>query len=152
MYSFKDLMIVDYKPGSDDQIKYAAQKRKRGAHDTSGTITAGTEAEIDEVLSTQARMKKKAQIRRLKTKLKVGRKRQAKRIASIDRLKKRSRRQARAAVLKKILRGKDKSDLSYGSRASYERMVNRKQALITRLARKLLPKTRAADRSKMKAK
>lgn len=149
MYSFKDLMVVDYKPGSDDQIKYAAQKRKRGAHDTSGTVS---EEDIDEVLSTQARMKKKAQMRRIKTKLKVGRKRQAKRIAGIDRLKKRSRRQARAAVLKKILRGKDKSDLSYGSRASYERMVNRKQAMISRLARKLLPKTRAADRSKMKAK
>lgn len=149
MHSFKDLMVVDYKPGSDDQIKYAAQKRKRGAHDTSGTVS---EEDIDEVLSTQARLKKKAQMRRIKTKLKIGRKRQAKRIASMDRLKNRSRRQARAAVLKKILRGKDKSDLSYGSRASYERMVNRKQAMISRMARKLLPKTRAADRSKMRAK
>lgn len=149
MHSFKDLMVVDYKPGSDDRIKYAAQKRKRGAHDTSGTVS---EADIDEVLSTQARMKKKAQLRRNKTKLKIGRKRQSKRIASMDRLKRRSRRQARAAVLKKVLRGKDKSDLSYGSRASYERMVNRRQAMITRMARKLLPKTRAADRSKMRAK
>ena len=149
MYSFKDLMVVDYKPGSDDQIKYAAMKRKRGAHDTSGTVS---EEDIDEVLSTQARMKKKAQIRRMKTKLKVGRKRQSKRIADLDRLKRRSRRQARSAVLKKILRGKNKSDLSYGSRASYERMVNRRQAMVSRLARKLLPKTRAADRSKMRAK
>lgn len=153
MYSFKDFMVVDYKPGSDDQIKYNAQKRKRGAHDTSGTITAGkqyaTEEEVIEALSTQQRIKLKQALRRNKARIAMGRKRAARRIANMDVLKKRAQRRARQLLLKKLLKGKSKADLPYSTRASYEKMVNKRQTAINRIAKKLLPTVRKQDREKL---
>jgi hypothetical protein len=149
MHSFKDFLTVDYMPGSDELMKYQAQKRKRGAHDSSGTVS---EEDIDEVLGVSARIKKKAQLRKNKAKIKLGQRKSKKKIANVDRLKKRARRQARMNILKKLLRGKSKSDLSYAARASYEKRVNRRKVAINRMAKKLLPTKRAADRAKMRAK
>jgi hypothetical protein len=104
--------------------------------------------ELGEVLDVQARIKKKAQLRKNKAKIKLGKRKMAKRVADKERLQKRARRQARAAVLDKILKGKSKGDLSYGARASFEKRVNQKASLINRLARKLLPTVRKADRAK----
>lgn len=149
MHSFKDFLTVDLKPGEDELTKYQAQKRKRGAHDTSGTVS---EQDIDEVLGVQARIKKKAQLRKNKAKVKLGQRKARKKMANMDRLKRRARRQARMNILKKLLQGKSKSSLSYAARASYEKRVNRRAAAITRMSKKLLPSKRLQDRSKMKAK
>jgi hypothetical protein len=108
--------------------------------------------ELDEVLSIQTRMRMKASMRKNKAKIKLGRRRADRKLADTGRLTKRARRQARNAILNKILKGKDKSELSYGARADIERRVNKRAALIQRMARKLLPKVRKADREKMKPK
>ena len=108
--------------------------------------------ELDEVLSIQTRMRMKASMRKNKAKIKLGRRRADRKLADTGRLTKRARRQARNAILNKILKGKDKSELSYGARADIERRVNKRAALIKRMARKLLPKVRKADRQKMKPK
>ena len=108
--------------------------------------------ELDEVLSIQTRMRMKASMRKNKAKIKLGRRRADRKLADTGRLTKRARRQARNSILNKILKGKDKSELSYGARADIERRVNKRAALIQRMARKLLPKVRKADREKMKPK
>ena len=112
---------------------------------------AEMDAELEEVLDIQTRMKMKASMRKNKAKIALGRRRAARRVADTGRLKKRAQRQARNAVLDKILKGKDKSELSYGARASIEKRVNKRAAMITRMAKKLLPSVRQADRNKMKA-
>lgn len=134
MYSFKDLLTVDLKPGDDEQIKNNAKKRKRG--------------DVEEALSIQQRMKKKQTMRRMKAKIALGRKKAMRRLANTDTLKKRAKRKARLIILQKFLKNRKKSDLSYGSRANYEKMVNRKQAAIDRIARKMLPKIRQAERER----
>jgi len=134
MYSFKDLLAVDYKPGEDEQIKNNAKKRKR--------------ADVEEALTMQQRMKKRQVMRRMKAKIAMGRRKAMRRTASTEVLKKRAQRKARLMVLKKFLKGKDKKDLSYSSRAAYEKMVNRKQAVVNRLAKKLIPKLRQAERDR----
>jgi len=149
MHSFKDFIVVDYRPGRDDQSKYAAQKNKRTASEGAERMYA-TEAEVDEALTTQQRIKMKQVMRRNKAKIQLGKRRAARKIATMDVLKKRARRQARKAVLKKILKNKDKSELSYSSRAAFEKMVNKRQTAINRLAKKLLPQVRKADRQKIK--
>jgi hypothetical protein len=152
MHSFKDFIVVDYRPGRDDQSKYNAQKNKRSASegvDDPNRVYA-TEAEVDEALTTQQRIKMKQIMRRNKAKIQLGKRRAARKIATMDVLKKRARRQARKAILKKILKNKDKSDLSYSTRAAFEKMVNKRQTAINRLAKKLLPQVRKADREKLK--
>lgn len=113
---------------------------------------AEMEKELEEVLDIQTRMRMKAAMRKNKAKIRMGQRRARRKIADMGRLKKRAQRQARRAILDKILRGKDKGELSYGARAAAERLVNKRAALIQRLARKLLPKVRKADRDKNKPK
>ena len=102
----------------------------------------------NEAVSIQTRMKMKANLRRNKAKIAVGKRKAARKVADADVLKKRANRQARAAVLAKILKDKDKEELSYGARAAAEKRLETKKGLIARLARKLLPKVRKADREK----
>ena len=105
MYSFKDLITVDLKPGEDELTKYRKKKSNRIAHDTS------EDKEVEEALSIQQRMKKRQQMRRLKAKIALGRKKAMRRTANTEVLKKRAKRKARQQVLKKFLKGKRKEDL-----------------------------------------
>jgi hypothetical protein len=113
---------------------------------------AEIDKELEEVLDIQTRMKMKASMRKNKAKIALGKRRAARKVADVERLKKRARRQARNAILNKILKGKDKGELSYGARASIEKRVNKRAAMIQRMAKKLLPQVRKADRAKMKPK
>lgn len=110
------------------------------------------EEALQEVLSIQQRMKKKQAMRRNKAKIAIGRKRAARKMASADVLKRRAQKQARNLIVKKILKNKSKSDLSYGSRAALEKMVAKRRVAIDRIARKLLPKVRQKDRTKLQNK
>ena len=110
------------------------------------------EEALEEVLSIQQRMKKKQAMRRNKAKIAIGRKRAARKMASADVLKRRANKQARNIIVKKILKNRSKSDLSYGSRAALEKMVAKRRVAIDRIARKLLPKVRQKDRTKLQNK
>jgi len=142
MYSFKDLITVDLKPGEDELTKYRKKKSNRIAHDTS------EDKEVEEALNIQQRMKKRQQVRRMKAKIAIGRKKAMRRTATTEVLKKRAKRKARLVVLKKFLKGKKKEDLPYSTRAAYEKMVNKKQAVVDRIAKKLLPAMRQAERDR----
>ena len=110
------------------------------------------EEALEEVLNIQQRMKKKQAMRRNKAKIAIGRKRAARKMASADVLKRRANKQARNIIVKKILKNRSKSDLSYGSRAALEKMVAKRKGAIDRIARKLLPKVRQKDRTKLQNK
>ena len=113
---------------------------------------AEIDKELEEVLDIQTRMKMKASMRKNKAKIALGKRRAARKMAGKEVLTKRAQRQARNAVMDKILKGKSKDELSYGARADLEKRVNKRAAMIQRMARKLLPKVRQADRDKMKPK
>jgi hypothetical protein len=113
---------------------------------------AEMDKELEEVLDIQTRMKMKASMRKNKAKIALGKRKAARRMAGKEVLTKRAQRQARKAVMDKILKGKDKGELSYGARASLEKRVNKRAAMIQRMAKKLLPQVRKADRNKMKPK
>lgn len=110
------------------------------------------EEAVDEVLNIQQRMKKKQAMRRNKAKIAMGRKRAARKMASKETLQNRATRQAKNIIVKKILKNKSKSDLSYGSRAALEKMVAKRKGAIERIARKLLPAVRQKDRTKLRKK
>ena len=113
---------------------------------------AEMDKELEEVLDIQTRMKMKQSMRKNKAKIALGRRRAERRIAGTEKLKKRAQRQARKAVMDKILKDRTKDELSYGARANIEKQVNRRATVIARMAKKLLPKVRQAERSKMKPK
>tara|TARA_Y100000389_G_scaffold48751_2_gene44186 strand:+ start:44696 stop:45085 length:390 start_codon:yes stop_codon:yes gene_type:complete len=110
------------------------------------------EVSVDEALNVQQRMKLKQSLRRNKAKIQLGRRRAARKMASAEVLKGRAHKQAKNIIVKKILKNKQKNDLSYGSRVNLEKQVAKRKGAILRLAKKLLPKVRQKDRTKLQNK
>ena len=104
----------------------------------------------DEAVTMATRMKMKAAMRKNKAKIKLGRKKAAKKLASPEKLKKRSRKQAREVIIKKLLKDKKKSDLSYAARQDLEKRVAKKQGAVLKIAKRLLPKLKVKERERLK--
>jgi len=136
MIDFKDLMIVDLRPGEPVEIKYADMKRKR------------TDEEVEEALTTPQRLARSRQMKRFKARLKLGRQRASRRIASKEKLEKRARKQARNAVLKKLTKDIPKSELTFARRQEIEKRLDKMKPRIDRLVKKMLPKVRKAELTK----
>jgi len=107
--------------------------------------------EFDEAMTMATRMKMKAAFRKNKAKIALGRKKAAKKLASPEKLKARATKQARNVLIKKLLKNKDKKQLSYAERQALEIKMAKKQGAIMKIAKKLLPAVKKADREKMKA-
>lgn len=132
--SLKTFINVDYTQTGDPQQAYNAKKRKRDSGE--GTT---------EALTVQQRRKLARNLKKNKAKIARGRKIAARRVANMDVLKKRARRQARKAIVKKITKGIDKSELSVARRAEIEKRVDKMGSRIDRIAKKLLPKVRKSE-------
>lgn len=132
--SLKTFINVDYTQTGDPQQAYNAKKRKRDSGE--GTT---------EALTVQQRRKLARNLKKNKAKIARGRKIAARRVANMDVLKKRARRQARKAIVKKITKGIDKSELSVARRAEIEKRVSKMGSRIDRIAKKLLPKVRKSE-------
>lgn len=146
MYSFKDYLAVDYTQTGDELLALKAKRRK--IDDTTGPIG---EDDFDEALTNMQRQKAKQTFRKNKAKIALGKKKAAKKIASPEQLQKRADKAARNILIKKITKDKDKSDLSFAQRTSIEKQLDKKKAAIKKIAKKLLPKLRIADREKKAA-
>ena len=150
---FKDFVAVDYTQTGDDQLAYNAKKRKKD-------IGAGTDAEYsstnpprkDEALTTQQRLKKARQMKKLAPKIALGRKRAARKMANMETLKKRAKKQARNMIAKKLTRGLSKGDLHMARRQDIEKRLDKMKPKIDKLAKKLLPKVRKAELARKKSK
>ena len=99
----------------------------------------------DEALTLQQRMKLARSLKKNKAKIAMGRKRAARKVASMDVLKKRAQKQARMTIFKKLTKGVDKGELSMGRRASLEKRLDKMKPKIQKLAKKLLPKVRKGE-------
>lgn len=104
----------------------------------------------DEALSMQQRMARSRAFKKNKAKIAIGRKRAAKKIASLDVLKKRARKAAREVLLKKITKDIPKSELSLSKRQSIEKQLDKKKAVIDKLSRKLIPQIRKKELERKK--
>ena len=55
-------------------------------------------------------------------------------------------------MLKKILKDKSKGDLSFAARKDLEKKMEKKKGAIKKIAKKILPQVKKADRAKLKKK
>ena len=106
--------------------------------------------DAQEALTLQQRQKRKASFRKNKAKIMIARKKAAKKLASPEKLKARATVQARNLIIKKILKNKAKADLSFAARTELEKKVKKKAAAIKKIAKKLLPQVKKADKLKLK--
>ena len=135
-----------------------ASKLKSAARDIFDRVRAGLQLaeELEEFTAleeerkplTIAQRRKKAMVmRRYKGKIKRSREIAKKRLASPEKLKKRSRRHAIDIVRKKFAskRGENYRNLSPGDKIAIDRIVQKKAAIVNRIAKRLLPKEKKAE-------
>lgn len=108
--------------------------------------------QLDEVLDTRARLKKAQSLRRHKAQINIGRKRAAKRLASMDKIKKRALGRAKRRLISRLTQGRGKAQLSYGGRQQLEKRLARMKGGISRLAVKLIRQVKQDDIAKLKGK
>jgi len=105
---------------------------------------------IDEALDAKQRMKMKQAFRKSAAKRKIGMKKSAKKLKDPKKLKKTAMKKARDMVAKKIMKGKDKSDMSFNQRKSLEKKLDKKKGAIAKLAKKIKGKVKADDKERVK--
>jgi len=104
---------------------------------------------LNEIMTKMARMKR-ARMMKVKGK-QIARKRKIsmKRKANPEKLKKRAMKKARDIVTKKLLKDKDKSDLSISGKENLEKRLAKKKLVIAKIAKKILPKVRKAENERL---
>lgn len=110
------------------------------------------ETEPIQELTIQQRIARRAAMRRLKSRIKVGRERAKRRRASNEVLKARARRAARNQLAKRLLGGKSKGEVSYATRSRVEKALSKQKNLINSLAAKMLTVVRAKEAARFKRK
>ena len=139
LVSFKDMITVERRPGTDDETNYKVQKRRR-------TSMEDVE-QTDEELSISGRRKLSRVMKRRKSQLKRARERAKKRMAKTAVLKKRARRQARGQAAKILTKGKAKADLSVAQKKNIEKRLAQQgwQQRINVINKRLMPKVRRQE-------
>ena len=146
---FKDFLTVDYAPGMPGLIKKNAKKRKSNETQTSGPSES---VEVEEALNPAQRRARGRLMKRLKSRIAVGRKRAANRMADPKRLMKRARKAARTLLLKKITKGIPKEDLTFARRQEIEKRLDKMGPKIEKMATRLLPQVRKKEMARHQSK
>ncbi len=132
--------FVDYTGTGDEELASKASRRKK----------VDNEEVTDEALSLSQRMARGRLFKKNKAKIALGRKRAARKIASMDVLKKRARKAARNVILKKLIKNTPKAELSMARRQDLEKRLEKKKAVIDKLSKKLLPQVRKKEMERKK--
>ena len=141
MLRFRDMYVVEYRPGEDELTNYRAHRRHH----------IGEEA-VDEKLSMQARLRKSRVMKRNKAKLKLGRNRAARKFADMKTLKKRAKRQAYKTMYKKLSKGA--TNLAPGRKSEIEARLRKPTMVskINRTAKKLVKVVRQREKDRKASK
>lgn len=107
---------------------------------------------IIEGLSATERLKRGNKMRSRKTMLSTARNVKLKRAANLDVLKRRSKLAARKMIMKKLLKGRSKSQLSAAEKSALEARITAILKMMRTMPEKLLPKVRDIEKKRLKSK
>lgn len=146
--SFNDMHVTEYRPGEDELTNYRAYRRKRayGVGTGEGGYV-GESVEVDEALNMQQRRARSRLMKRLKSRIKLGRDRARRKMAPPAKLKRRAEKQARMMVFLKISKGVKKDEMSFARRQEMEKRLEKPvvKKRIAMLAKKLLKDVRKKE-------
>ena len=144
---FKDFLSVDYTQTGDGQLAKNAKKRKMdttGGNNAEYSSTNGP-SKTDEALGMAQRRARARQMKKYATRLKMGRKRAAAKMADAPRFKKRAQKAARNALAKKLTKGIPKGELTPARKMEIEKRLEKMKPRVARLAKKMLPTIRKKE-------
>lgn len=173
--SFKDMYTVEYKPGEDELVNYRAMRRKRtigvgeggyvGESTESGLPCSNPGCTCDpctcvnckcgnlkEALDLMQRMQRARLIRRIKTKIKIGKEKAKRKVADVNKLRVRARKAARNILAKKLTSGVPKGQLNAKRKQEIEKRLEKMGPAIDRIAKKMFPIVRKKELEKKRKK
>ena len=105
------------------------------------------EVDVDEALNLAQRMKRSRLMKRMKARIKIGRKRAMKKMANKKTIEKRAMRQARNQIAKKLTRGIPKKELTFARKQEIEKRLAKPalQQRIKRIAKRIFKDVRKAE-------
>ena len=105
------------------------------------------EVDVDEALNLAQRMKRSRLMKRMKARIKIGRKRAMKKMANKKTIEKRAMRQARNQIAKKLTRGIPKKELTFARKQEIEKRLAKPalQQRIKRVAKRIFKDVRKAE-------
>lgn len=108
--------------------------------------------DVDEALNLQQRMKRSRLMKRMKSRIAIGRKRAMKKMANKKTIEKRAMRQARNDLAKKLTRGIPKKELTFARKQEIEKRLAKPalQQRIKRMAKKLFKDVRKKELERKK--
>jgi|DEB0MinimDraft_6_1074348.scaffolds.fasta_scaffold06913_2 monoamine oxidase len=145
LYKNKGMMPKHaFKKATDLKGKISKELKKLG-------ISESTE-ELDEALTRAQRIKRSQIAKRNKAKIQRALKRGKNKKASTETLQKRAKKKARDLLYTKLLKGRNRADVSAGEQERIEKKLDKMQGGINRIAKKLLPQLKKAEQEKGKKK
>ena len=108
--------------------------------------------DLEEGLSATARMKKSQKFKSRKTAVGQARRLKLRRAASSDVINSRSKTAARRSIIKKLLKGRDKQQLSAAEKDRIEKQASNILSGQKGLVVRMIPKVRSLDRSRLAGK
>ncbi len=102
-------------------------------------------SQLNEVLDTSARIKKRQQFIRRKARLAVQRKAQSRRLADTGRLRERAKRRARNLLIRRLYQGRSKSQIPLSQRKQVDLKLKKLSRAVTRISSKLIRRVRQED-------
>lgn len=108
--------------------------------------------DLNEVLTVQQRRARGRLMKRLAKRIALKRQRKLKRVAGAEQLQKRSMKAAKQLLRKKIAgkRGESYAELSPQQKVMIDKMVQKRAGAIPKIAKKLLPKIKKAEKERIK--
>ena len=109
--------------------------------------------EVNEVLTVAQRRARGRLMKRLGKRIAIARKRKMRKVAGADQLQKRSMKAAKNVLRKKIAgkRGESYAELSPQQKIMIDKMVQKRAGAIPKIAKKLLPKIKKAEKERIKS-
>ena len=105
--------------------------------------------ELDEALSAQARLKKRQAFQRSKGKRNLARGLKLKRASDPSTLQKRARLAARRSIMNKLLKGRNKSQLSPAEKDRIEKQLASMKNVMATIQQKFVPKIRSIEQKRL---
>ena len=96
------------------------------------------------------RLKQSMLMKRQAKKIARAKERSAKKMASPEKLKSRALKNAREKLFMKLSKGKSKNELDLQQRMAVDKKLEKKGAAIKKLAKKMLPQVKAAEKERLK--
>jgi len=126
-------------------LKFKEYSKELDAVIESIELTEEDLQQLDEILDTAARFKKRQSFIRKRARVALARKIQAKRLATPERLKARAKNRAKSLLIKRLFQGRSRSQIPLSQRAQVDKKLAMLKGAVKRISTKLLRRVKQDD-------